>query len=143
MDALNKQLIESSARPAWPKWHGVLHNVGKRAQRVNVSATVVSENLKEIQGLQPVAASPACSLGTRADLGGFLDHRSQRPAAARLSDQLAGTWPTSRPQCAQRVELLRKNSNTSRHRGHAAKLRPCLRRTEQVNIADGSKTRST
>ncbi len=80
LDALNKQLIESSRQAGMAEVAtGVLHNVGNVLNSVNVSATLVSEYLKK---------SRACNLSRVAVL-------FEENCSGKTSSTSRTSWPCS------------------------------------------------
>jgi PAS domain S-box-containing protein len=109
MDALNKQLIESSRQAGMAEVAtGVLHNVGNVLNSVNVSATLVSDKLKH---------SRACNLSHVAvlfeehadDLGAFVTADPKGRRLPAYLGQLASHLATEQAAMLQELELLRKN----------------------------------
>ncbi len=137
LEATHKRLLEASRLAGMAEVAtGVLHNVGNVLNSVNVSATVVSENLKK---------SRACNLSRvavlfeqhAADLSAYL---TADPKGRRLPvylGQLAKHLAGEQAEMLKELELLKKNIE---HIKDIVAMQQSYARvsgaTEQVNIAD-------
>jgi signal transduction histidine kinase len=107
--ALNKELIETSRQAGMAEVAtGVLHNVGNVLNSVNISATMVADNIKRSKAAN---LSRVVTLldGHAADLGNFLTQDSRGRQLPLYLHQLADQLRTEQQKSVAELELLRKN----------------------------------
>src|SRR5204862_720178 len=109
LELLNKRLVESSRRAGMAEVAtGVLHNVGNVLNSVNVSTTLVSENLKRSK-TRNLARVVVMFREHAADLGAFLTADPKGKQLPTYLGQLAEHLTGEQSALLKELDLLKKN----------------------------------
>jgi PAS domain S-box-containing protein len=107
--ALNKELIETSRQAGMAEVAtGVLHNVGNVLNSVNISATLVADNIKRSRAAN-LSRVVTLLEEHASDLGSFLTQDSRGRQLPLYLHQLADQLRAEQQKSVAELELLRKN----------------------------------
>ncbi|HTD67268.1 MAG TPA: PAS domain S-box protein [Candidatus Limnocylindria bacterium] len=109
LEAAHKQLLDASRQAGMAEVAtGVLHNVGNVLNSVNVSTTLVADQLKKSK-VANLAKAVALMNQNLSDLGGFITHDPRGQQLPGYLTQLASHLAGEQAVLFQEIEQLRKN----------------------------------